>query len=128
MNNDEEKGLVEKKPNIFKRIFYFLFIDSSIEDVDEDEIEIEEITIENSKEESNTEEELEEVDDISDYTEEDIINLQNDFEAGEADLGLLTENQVNLLFSLYMDQINELNKSNEEKRQSLLKYKDNMKG
>ena len=128
MNNDEEKGLVEKKPNIFKRIFYFLFIDSSIEDVDEDEIEIEEITIENSNEESNTEEELEEVDDISDYTEEDIINLQNDFEAGEADLGLLTENQVNLLFSLYMDQINELNKSNEEKRQSLLKYKDNMKG
>lgn len=128
MNNDEEKGLVEKKPNIFKRIFYFLFIDSSIEDVDEDEIEIEEIKIENSNEESNTEEELEEVDDISDYTEEDIINLQNDFEAGEADLGLLTENQVNLLFSLYMDQINELNKSNEEKRQSLLKYKDNMKG
>ena len=137
--NEEEKGLVEKKPSFFKRLFYFLFIDSSLEDSDDEEyedgIELEEISLDSSY--GQTEEvvagegpeELEddEEDDISDYSEEDIENLQRSYEAGSTDLDSLTTTQINLLFSLYMNQIEEISKSNEEKRQKLLEYRDSMK-
>ena len=124
--DQEEKGLVEKKPSLFKRIFYFLFIDSSLEEDEQEEledgIELEEIGLGNSnKDPEEKEEEYE--DDISDYTEE----LQKEYEEGKCDLGSMTENEVNLLFTLYMNQVEELSKSNEAKKQKLLEYRDSMK-
>ena len=63
---------------------------------------------------------------MDDYTEEDIIKLQEDIESGKINSGSLTAAQTNLLFSLYMNQIAELKESNEKKKQKLLEYRNSM--
>ena len=65
-------------------------------------------------------------DDISDYTEEDVRNLQVAYEEGTLKPEYLTDTQTNLLFSRYITQIQALNESNEEKRKMLLEYRDKM--
>jgi hypothetical protein len=129
-NDEEQKALIEKKPNFFQKILDFLFGEIVIIDSDEDEkideeesIEIEEIKLEANEE---NEELQEETDDMDDYTEEDIIKLQEDIEEGKINSGSLTAAQTNLLFSLYMNQIADLKESNEEKRQKLLEYRNSM--
>jgi len=66
-------------------------------------------------------------DDITDYTEEDVRNLQIAYEEGKLRPEYLTDTQTNLLFSRYMTQIQKLAESNEEKRKMLLDYRDKMK-
>jgi hypothetical protein len=66
-------------------------------------------------------------DDITDYTEEDVRNLQIAYEEGKLRPEYLTDTQTNLLFSRYMTQIQKLGESNEEKRKMLLDYRDKMK-
>ena len=66
-------------------------------------------------------------DDITDYTEEDVRNLQIAYEEGKLKPEYLTDTQTNLLFSRYMTQIQKLGESNEEKRKMLLDYRDKMK-
>lgn len=66
-------------------------------------------------------------DDITDYTEEDVRNLQTAYEEGKLRPEYLTDTQTNLLFSRYMTQIQKLGESNEEKRKMLLDYRDKMK-
>lgn len=131
-SNDEKlKALIEKKPNLFQKLLDFLFGEIVFEDYEEDEvidaeepIEIEEIKLEEKDENEN--EMLEETDDMDDYTEEDIVKLQEDIESGKITSSSLTAAQTNLLFSLYMNQISELKESNEKKRQKLLEYRNSM--
>lgn len=66
-------------------------------------------------------------DDLTDYTEEDVRNLQIAYEEGKLKPEYLTDTQTNLLFSRYMTQIQKLTESNEEKRKMLLDYRDKMK-
>ena len=66
-------------------------------------------------------------DDITDYTEEDVRNLQIAYEEGTLKPEYLTDTQTNMLFSRYMTQIQELTESNEEKRKMLLDYREKMK-
>lgn len=130
-NDEEQKALIEKKPNLFQKLLDFLFGEIVFEDYEEDEvidaeepIEIEEIKLEEKDENEN--EMLEETDDMDDYTEEDIVILQEDIESGKITSSSLTAAQTNLLFSLYMNQISELKESNEKKRQKLLEYRNSM--
>jgi hypothetical protein len=130
-NDEEQKALIEKKPNLFQKLLDFLFGEIVFEDYEEDEvidaeepIEIEEIKLEEKDENEN--EMLEETDDMDDYTEEDIVKLQEDIESGKITSSSLTAAQTNLLFSLYMNQISELKESNEKKRQKLLEYRNSM--
>ena len=127
-NDEEQKALIEKKPNFFQKILDFLFgeiviTESEDEELDEEEsIEIEEIKLKENEE--SDDEPQEETDDMDDYTEEDIIKLQEDIESGKINSGSLTAAQTNLLFSLYMNQIAELKESNEKKKQKLLEYRN----
>ena len=129
-NDEEQKALIEKKPNFFQKILDFLFgeiviTESEDEELDEEEsIEIEEIKLKEN--EVSDDETQEETDDMDDYTEEDIIKLQEDIESGKINSGSLTAAQTNLLFSLYMNQIAELKESNEKKKQKLLEYRNSM--
>ena len=129
-NDEEQKALIEKKPNFFQKILDFLFgeiviTESEDEELDEEEsIEIEEIKLKENEE--SDDETQEETDDMDDYTEEDIIKLQEDIESGKINSGSLTAAQTNLLFSLYMNQIAELKESNEKKKQKLLEYRNSM--
>ncbi len=129
-NDEEQKALIEKKPNFFQKILDFLFgeiviTESEDEELDEEEsIEIEEIKLKENEE--SEDEPQEETDDMDDYTEEDIIKLQEDIESGKINSGSLTAAQTNLLFSLYMNQIAELKESNEKKKQKLLEYRNSM--
>lgn len=129
-NDEEQKALIEKKPNFFQKILDFLFgeiviTESEDEELDEEEsIEIEEIKLKENEE--SDDEPQEETDDMDDYTEEDIIKLQEDIESGKINSGSLTAAQTNLLFSLYMNQIAELKESNEKKKQKLLEYRNSM--
>lgn len=133
-NNEEQKALIEKKPNLFQKLLDFLFGEIVVEEYDEENIEEEPIEIEEikldkkeeSKVEESDEESDEETDDMDDYTEDDILKLQEDIESGKITSSSLTAAQTNLLFSLYMNQIADLKESNEEKRQKLLEYRNSM--
>ena len=136
MNKDEERGLIEKRPNIFERIFYFLFVDSSIEDEYEEyeeniaaeEVKIIERNINNFENDFDKNVDIEETeyDDVSDYSKDEIEKIQQEYESGAVDLDVLSVNQVNLLFTIYMEQIKEISKSNENKKKILLEYRDSM--
>ena len=129
-NDEEQKALIERKPTFFQKILDFLFgeiviTESEDEELDEEEsIEMEEIKLKENEE--SDDETQEETDDMDDYTEEDIIKLQEDIESGKINSGSLTAAQTNLLFSLYMNQIAELKESNEKKKQKLLEYRNSM--
>lgn len=133
-NDEEQKALIEKKPNLFQKLLDFLFGEIVVEEYDEENIEEEPIEIEEikldkkeeSKVEESDEESDEETDDMDDYTEDDILKLQEDIESGKITSSSLTAAQTNLLFSLYMNQIADLKESNEEKRQKLLEYRNSM--
>lgn len=137
-NDEEQKALIEKKPNLFQKLLDFLFGEIVVEEYDEENIEEEPIEIEEIKldkkeeskveesDEESDEESYEETDDMDDYTEDDILKLQEDIESGKITSSSLTAAQTNLLFSLYMNQIADLKESNEEKRQKLLEYRNSM--
>lgn len=120
MNNENgDNKLIKKEPSFFQKIINFLFGTKEIEEKNE----VEEV----KENEEIVSEENEVVDEeLENYTEDDIIKLQEDIESGKTNSNNLTRIQTSLLFSLYMEQIEKLKKSNEEKRQKLLEYRNSM--
>ena len=118
-NENEDNKLIKKEPSFFQKIINFLFGTKEIKEKSE----VEEVK---ENEEIVSEENEVVAEELENYTEDDIIKLQEDVESGKTNSNSLTRIQTSLLFSLYMEQIEKLKKSNEEKRQKLLEYRNSM--
>ena len=122
--NTQDKSLVQVNENsIFykiKQFFRSLFYrtNSNVESINVTET----TTINNQ--ESNKSSFMEEIRNIENE-ETKLLKLQKQYRSGEIKEEELTEEQVNSLCALYDKQIENLRKSNENRKQKLLEYRRN---
>lgn len=120
--NTQDKSLVKVNENsIFykiKKFFRSLFYrtNSNVESINVTET----TTINNQ--ESNNNSFMEEIRNIENE-ETKLLKLQKQYRSGQIKEEELTEEQVNSLYALYDKQIENLRKSNENRKQKLLEYR-----